>query len=117
MLEKINNLLQEVEGLALSTKEQVEEYRIKWLSKKGQITVLFDEFKTVSPEIKRELGQKLNELKNKAQEKIDLLKEKFESVSGNDIPGDLDLSLPGDPTLQVGSRHPLSIIKNEIITI
>ena len=70
MLEKINNLLQEVEGLALSTKEQVEEYRIKWLSKKGQITVLFDEFKTVTPEVKRELGQKLNDLKNKAQEKI-----------------------------------------------
>ena len=68
MLEKINNLLQEVEQLAAGTKEQVEEYRIKWLSKKGEITVLFDEFKTVTPELKKELGQKLNDLKNKAQE-------------------------------------------------
>ena len=66
MLEKINNLLQEVEGLALNTKDQVEEYRIKWLSKKGEITVLFDEFKTVTPELKKELGQKLNDLKKAA---------------------------------------------------
>ncbi len=117
MLEKINNLLQEVEGLALSTKEQVEEYRIKWLSKKGQITVLFDEFKTVTPEVKRELGQKLNDLKNKAQEKINELKEKFESNSDSTSSSDLDLSLPGDPNISVGSRHPLSIIKNQIIDI
>ncbi|HWY10225.1 MAG TPA: phenylalanine--tRNA ligase subunit alpha [Bacteroidia bacterium] len=117
MLEKINNLLQEVEGLALSTKEQVEEYRIKWLSKKGQITVLFDEFKTVTPEVKRELGQKLNDLKNKAQEKINELKEKFDSGSDSSSSSDLDLSLPGDPTISIGSRHPLSIIKNQIIDI
>lgn len=117
MLEKINNLLQEVEGLALSTKEQVEEYRIKWLSKKGEITVLFDEFKTVTPELKKELGQKLNDLKNKAQEKINHLKEKFEEASDSNASSDLDLTLPGDPHISIGSRHPLSIVKNQIIDI
>lgn len=117
MLEKINNLLQEVEGLALGTKEQVEEYRIKWLSKKGEITVLFDEFKTVTPELKKELGQKLNDLKNKAQEKINHLKEKFEAASDSNTASDVDLTLPGDPNISVGSRHPLSIVKNQIIDI
>ncbi len=117
MLEKINNLLLEVEQLNLATKEQVEEYRIKWLSKKGQITVLFDEFKTVTPELKRELGQKLNVLKNKAQEKINELKEKFENESEANTGSEVDLTLPGDPTVQLGSRHPLSIVKNEIIDI
>lgn len=117
MLEKINNLLQEVEGLALGTKEQVEEYRIKWLSKKGEITVLFDEFKTVTPELKKELGQKLNDLKNKAQEKINHLKEKFEAASDSNTSSDLDLTLPGDPNISLGSRHPLSIVKNQIIDI
>lgn len=117
MLEKINNLLLEVEQLAVSTKEQVEEYRIKWLSKKGQITVLFDEFKTVSPELKREMGQKLNELKVKAQEKINSLKEKFEAAEDSGKGGAIDLTLPGDPNVLLGSRHPLSIVKNEIISI
>lgn len=117
MLEKINNLLVEVEKLAVGNKEQLEEYRIKWLSKKGQITVLFDEFKNVSPELKREMGQKLNELKNKAQEKINLLKEKFESEGDKKSDSEIDLTLPGDPNIQLGSRHPLSIVKNEIIEI
>jgi phenylalanyl-tRNA synthetase alpha chain len=117
MLEKINNLLLEVEEMAVSTKEQVEEYRIKWLSKKGQITALFDDFKTVSPELKREVGQKLNELKVKAQEKINELKEKYESAIDHHKDPGMDLTLPGDPTISVGSRHPLSIVKNEIIDI
>lgn len=117
MLEKINNLLLEVEQLAVNTKEQVEEYRIKWLSKKGQITVLFDEFKTVTPELKRELGAKLNDLKNKAQDKINELKEKFEATGDSKAGGDIDLTLPGDPNVLLGSRHPLSIVKNEIIDI
>ena len=57
MLERINILLQEVEEFAAQSKEHVEEYRIKWLSKKGEITSLFDDFKAVAPEIKREVGQ------------------------------------------------------------
>jgi phenylalanyl-tRNA synthetase alpha chain len=117
MLERINNLLQEVEAFAAQSKEQVEEYRIKWLSKKGEITSLFDDFKAVAPEIKREVGQKLNELKVKAQEKINELKEKHEASTSSSTDKEIDLTLPSDPTIQVGSRHPLSLVKNQIIDV
>ena len=119
MLEKINTLLQEVEDFAADGKEKVEEYRIKWLSKKGEITSLFEDFKSVAPELKREVGQRLNDLRNKAQEKINELKEKhdtsshFENLSGRNI----DLTLPADPSISIGSRHPLSLVKNQIIEV
>ncbi len=117
MLEKINELLKEVESLKANTKEQVEEYRIKWLSKKGEITALFDDFREVPNDLKKELGQRLNELRNKAQEKINGLKETFESQQQAGANQNLDLTLPAFPTLQNGSRHPLSIVKNQIIDI
>ncbi len=117
MLERINNLLLEVEEFAAHSKEQVEEYRIKWLSKKGEITSLFDDFKTVAPEIKREVGQRLNELKTKAQDKINALKEKHDASSSSATDKQIDLTLPSDPTIQVGSRHPLSLVKNQIIDV
>ncbi|MCE3228339.1 MAG: phenylalanyl-tRNA synthetase subunit alpha [Bacteroidetes bacterium] len=117
MLEKINKLLEEVESFGASTKEQVEEYRIKWLSKKGEVSILFDDFKNVPSDLKKEVGQKLNLLKNKAQEKINELKEKFEAQQGADLKQNIDLTLPGFPTLQNGTRHPLSIVKNQIIDV
>ena len=117
MLEKINILLAEVEEFAAQSKEHVEEYRIKWLSKKGQVTILFDDFKAVAPEIKREVGQKLNELKVKAQDKINALKEKYESSSESTVSVDIDLTTPSDPSIAIGSRHPLSIVKNQIIDV
>lgn len=117
MLEKINILLQEVEDFAAESKEKVEEYRIKWLSKKGEITNLFEDFRTVAPELKREVGQKLNELRNRAQEKINELKEKHEASSASDSHNNIDLTLPADPSIQLGSRHPLSLVKNQIIDV
>lgn len=117
MLEKINSLLSEVEAFAAQSKEQVEEYRIKWLSKKGQITSLFDDFKTAAPDVKREMGQKLNELKNKAQEKINELKEKFDASTSAATDQQIDLSLPSDPSIHTGSRHPLSLVKNQITDV
>jgi phenylalanyl-tRNA synthetase alpha chain len=117
MLEKINILLAEVEEFAAESKEHVEEYRIKWLSKKGQVTALFDDFKAVAPEIKREVGQKLNELKVKAQDKINELKEKYETSSESEVSSDIDLTSPSDPSISIGSRHPLSIVKNQIIDV
>jgi phenylalanyl-tRNA synthetase alpha chain len=117
MLEKINSLLAEVEEFSAKSKEHVEEYRIKWLSKKGQITSLFDDFKTVAPEIKREVGQKLNELKIKAQDKINELKESFESQNDLHVSTQFDLTTPSDPSITLGSRHPLSIVKNQIIDV
>jgi len=117
MLEKIEKLLEEVESFTAQSKEQVEEYRIKWLSKKGEITSLFDEFRTVPNELKKELGQKLNELRNKAQERINELKEKLEAVSENGVSNKQDLTTPSYPVFATGSRHPLSIVKNQIISI
>ena len=117
MLEKINNLLKEVDVFTAQSKEQVEEYRIKWLSKKGQITAMFEDFRTVAPEIKREVGQKLNELRTKAQDKISALKEQHEASTDSVTNKQIDLTLPADPSIQLGSRHPLSLVKNQIIDV
>ncbi len=99
------------------SKEKVEEYRIKWLSKKGEITTMFEDFRTVAPELKREVGQRLNELRNKAQEKINELKEKHDTSIGSVTNKNIDLTLPADPNIQLGSRHPLSLVKNQIIDV
>ncbi len=116
MRDKIEKLLEDVEVFAADSKEQLEEYRIKWLSKKGEITTLFDDFKTVAPELKREMGQKLNELKTRAQDKINTLKEKFENQNSG-VDSAMDLTVPGEPFVALGSRHPISIVKKQIIDI
>jgi len=116
MLSKIEKLINELETAVIESKEQVEEYRIKWLSKKGEITILFDEFKQVAPELKREVGQKLNQLKINAQNKINELKEKFEQSNLN-ATSNIDLTLPGEPYINLGSRHPISIVKKQIIDV
>lgn len=114
MIAKINELLQEVEALTASNAEELEALRIKYLSKKGAINELMADFRSVPADQKKEVGMKLNELKNKAQEKINALKEQFESQdTGCD---DLDLTRTAYPA-PLGTRHPLSIVKNEIIDI
>lgn len=117
MLEKINKLLEEVESFGADSKEQLEEYRIKWLSKKGEISALFDDFREVPNDLKKELGQKLNLLRNKAQEKINALKESLELKDAGAKNEGIDLTIPAFPSIQNGSRHPLTIVKNEIISI
>jgi len=114
MLEKIKALQEDIEKVVASTKEEVEELRVKFISKKGSISQLFDDFKNVSPEQKKEIGQAINLLKNFAVDKINSLKEAFENTENND--SGTDLSMPGEP-LKLGTRHPLSLVKNEIIGI
>jgi phenylalanyl-tRNA synthetase alpha chain len=116
MRDKIEKLLEDVEVFAADSKEQLEEYRIKWLSKKGEITALFEDFRTVAPEMKKEMGQKLNELRNKAEEKIRAFKEKFEHQQSSSE-SHADLTMPGEPYAALGSRHPISIVKKQIIDI
>lgn len=116
MLDKINNLLTEVEAFKANTKEEVETYRIKWLSKKGEISALFDDFKNVPNDVKKEVGQKLNLLKTTAQEKINHFKEVLEASSEGPVNSE-DLTLPGFPIHENGSRHPLTLVKNQIIDI
>ena len=114
MLEKIKALKAEIENIRVSGMSEVEELRIKYISKKGLVSQLFDEFKNVQAEKKKEVGAAINELKNFALEKINQLKESFEA--GDQGASELDLTMPGE-AIKLGSRHPLSIVKNEIIGI
>ena len=114
MIAKINQLLQEVEALKAANAEELEALRIKYLSKKGAINDLMADFRNVAAEQKKEVGMRLNELKNKAQEKIAALKEQFESQdTGCD---DIDLTRSAYP-IEFGTRHPITIVKNEVIDI
>ncbi|MDA3881863.1 MAG: phenylalanine--tRNA ligase subunit alpha [Bacteroidales bacterium] len=114
LLQKIDTLLEEISHKQAETKEEVEAFRLQYLSKKGAINKLFAEFKNVPKEEKKEFGQKINVLKNTAQDKYQEFVERIQTSSQSDL--DVDVSLPGQP-FQLGSRHPLSIIKNEIISI
>jgi phenylalanyl-tRNA synthetase alpha chain len=114
MINRINSLLAEINNLRANSSEEIEAIRIKYLSKKGEITQLMNDFRHVAAEEKRVVGKLLNELKEKARQQISLLKESFDSqtVSG-DAP---DLTRTSYP-YQVGTRHPLSIVLKEICDI
>ena len=114
MIAKIEQHLKEVEALHASNAEEHEALRIKYLSKKGAINDLMADFRNVPAEQKKEVGMRLNELKTKAQDKINALKEQFENQD-NGCDG-LDLTRSAYP-VKLGTRHPLTIVKNEIIDI
>ncbi len=114
MIAKIQQLLSEVETLKANSAEELEALRIKYLSKKGVISELMADFRNVPAEQKKEVGMKLNELKQRTQERIAALKEVLESQDhGCD---ELDLTRTAYP-IALGTRHPLSIVKNQIIDI
>lgn len=115
MHNKIEILLNKVADLSPKSIEEIEEFRIKLLGKKGEITQLFEEFKTVSPEIKRELGQKINTLKNQTLEKINSMKSMLESMD-NSSEELIDMSRPSTGE-SIGTRHPISLVKREICDI
>lgn len=114
MIEKIKSLLSEIENLSASNLEELEALRIKYLSKKGLIPSLMDEFRNVPADQKREVGMMLNELKQKAQDKIQSLKKQFETDEA--AYSDIDLSRTAYP-IPLGTRHPISIVKEEICDI
>jgi len=113
--EDIDKLLGEIAELKCKTQKDVEDARVRLLGKKGEITALFDEFRTVDKAVKAEFGKSLNELKQKAQAKIDELKSSVGEEAGSGA-SKQDLSMPGDP-VQLGSRHPVSIVRQEIVDI
>jgi phenylalanyl-tRNA synthetase alpha chain len=114
MLEKIQQLTAEINDIKASSAADAEALRIKYLSKKGLVSALFDEFKDIPNEQKKSVGKLLNELKTLAQDKITALKEQYEeSNSGH---SGIDLTLPGTTT-SIGGRHPLSLVRNEIAEI
>lgn len=114
LLDKIDDLLKEVSQLSAKNAEDVEKLRIKYLSKKGEISELMDEFRTVAKDKKKEFGIKINELKKMATEKINELRETVETTET----GEKSLDLTRTPyPVDLGTRHPLTIVKNEIIEI
>ena len=116
MLEKIAKLLDEVKTLAAENEEQLEALRLKYLSKKGEINNLMADFRNVPAEQKKEVGMKINELKQSALEKINALRDNLQSKASASSVANLDLTRSPYP-VKLGSRHPLTIVKNEIISI
>lgn len=114
ILEKIEKLLDEVNNLKASNADEIEALRLKYLSKKGEITALMTDFRTVAADQKKTVGMKINELKQTALEKINALKEQYENSDSSS--GDMDLTRTAYP-IDLGTRHPLTIVKNEIIDI
>ena len=115
MIDTVKKHIAEVQAFSSTNKEEIESFRIKYLGKKGLLNEFFAEFKNVPNDQKKEFGQIINTLKNTAQEKIDSLKQALEnSAEAKGIYG--DLSRPGE-AIPLGSRHPISIVKNKIIDI
>jgi len=115
MIDKIENYISEIEAFTAGTKEEVEDFRIKYLGKKGILNQYFAEFKNVPNEQKKQFGQAVNNLKDAAQNKVQQLKDELESKEEEKgIYG--DLTRPGEP-VEIGARHPISIVKNQIIEI
>lgn len=114
MKTRLNELLQEVEIFSAQSLDQVEQFRIKILGSKGVLKELFADFKNVANEEKKEVGQLINQVKENAQLKIDEFKALLENTTT--VTENIDLTKPGFPN-NIGSRHPISLVKNEIIEI
>ena len=114
ILEKIAQLLEEVKNMNASNADEIEALRLKYLSKKGEITALMADFRNVPAEQKKEVGIKINELKQTALDRINELKEQQESGEGE--AQNIDLTRTPYP-VKLGTRHPLTIVTNEIIDI
>jgi phenylalanyl-tRNA synthetase alpha chain len=114
LTDKIDQLLKEVSTLSAKNAEDVEQLRLKYLSKKGEINAIIADFRNVAKEQKRELGIKINELKTAATEKINALREQVDTTeTGSES---LDLTRTAYP-VALGTRHPLTLVRNEIIDI
>lgn len=115
MVDKIKEYISEVEAFTAKTKEEVEEFRIKFSGRKGIVTSFFSEMKSVAAEQRKEFGQAINALKNAAEDKVKNLKDELESKE--EVKGVYgDLTRPGEP-ISLGARHPISLVKNQITEI
>lgn len=114
MQEKIKEIKEDIENLVVNSLEEIEDFRLKYLSKKGLIATLFADFRNVPNEDKKAVGQYLNQLKESAINKVNELKESF--ACSDITKSGMDLTLPGE-AMKIGTRHPLSLVKNEIVEI
>lgn len=114
MEEKIKEFIGEVENFKVESKEQLENFRLKFLSKKGILADLFSKMKEVEPAMRKDYGKWVNDLKVKAEEKLNSLKDRFETVTLSQA--ESDLSLPGE-AMPLGSLHPITITRNKIVDL
>ncbi|MBR5349995.1 MAG: phenylalanine--tRNA ligase subunit alpha, partial [Prevotella sp.] len=114
ILDRIEELLKEVNTLQASNADEIEALRLKYLSKKGEINALMAEFRNVAADQKKVVGMKINELKQCAFDKINMLREQILTADAQSE--DIDLTRTAYP-VRLGSRHPLTIVRNEIIDI
>ncbi len=114
ILDKIASLLQEVKEMKATNAEDIEALRLKYLSKKGEINAVMADFRNVAAEQKKEVGMKINELKQTALERLNALRDTLETKEESSQ--SIDLTRTAYP-IEVGTRHPLTIVKNEIIDI
>jgi len=115
MKDRIDKLLSELESVEIKSKEHLEEFRLKFLAKKGIVTSLFDDFKNIASAERKEVGKNLNELKSKIQDKYNRFKEKLEGGDETSS-SETDLTKPAEPIV-FGARHPISIVRNQITDI
>jgi phenylalanyl-tRNA synthetase alpha chain len=116
MKEQLEKLKEQIELFEIKQTDHVEAFRLKFLTKKSELSDLFEQFKSVPTDLKKEMGSKLNQVKQKAQQKWEEAQSQFESVKSNKISELIDYSL-GSESDFIGVRHPLSIIENEVIEI
>ena len=114
LLDRIEQLIQEVQNLKAESEQDVEQLRLKYLSRKGEINMLMNDFREVAAEQKKEVGMKINQLKQMAQERINQLRESCQTQEETD--DSIDLTRTPYP-IRLGTRHPLTIVTNEIIDI
>ena len=115
MLDKVSELIGDVQAFKTTSKEEVEAFRIKYLGNKGLLKELFSEFKNVDASLKKDLGQALNNLRNAATNKVQELNNSVENQQATkSFYG--DLTRPSEP-IQLGSRHPISLVRNRIIEV
>jgi len=115
MINKIKEHLRKIEVLNATTAEEIEKIRIEYLGKKGVFKEMMDDFKQLENKLKPEMGKAINELKTSVQEKIEKLKSSL-AVSSGESKSTIDLSCPAGET-ELGSRHPISIVRQQIIDI
>ncbi len=113
---KIEELLNKVEEFRPKAAAELEEFRIRMMGKKGEVTAMMEELKSVAPEFKRELGQQINRLKNRTLERINSLREELQNATAQSDAAIGDKSRPGSPE-PLGTRHPISLVKNQIVEV
>jgi phenylalanyl-tRNA synthetase alpha chain len=116
MKEKLEEISENINNFKINSKEELENFRLKYLSRKGILNDLFEEFKQVPNELKKDLGKLMNVVKTNVQIKFDEATEKFKKEKKTNFDDNIDFTLPAD-LLENGSRHPLNIIENKIVSI